>query len=631
MRRLTVMLVGAFALCGVATGAHAQAMNKCQGAKIKDAGKKASCLAGLQAKAEATSTTVDPLKVQKCDAKVSAAYAKLESKAGACNTSGDSTAIENKVDAFVNDLVSELATGGATTAKCQGAKIKDAGKKAQCVTGLQAKVAAAGGTIDPVKLGKCQAKVSAAYAKLESKAGACATSGDSTAIENKVDAFTTDVNNELNVGAATTTTTGSTTTTTIGSCAPIVVGQAIPGTYQLNGATGDPRCLTTATTNRFGACTDDAQCGGTAGMHNLCVPLPWVTADGEVLPFPTGTQTTFIVNAAAAAPGCEHQTCIPCGNPNAACAGIPGCAVSGNPDGCIPRAVQGCCDQPAFIVPVFFVNILGGLCSRVDQYDCGLGVINTSNPQTGDNEVTKHGDTSNPGADCTYGTADDCASSTSGMGVCTGCPTSGTCVACTAAGQGNDYAGKIVTTYGDTHPDADGIQFRLATPELSTTWSSPASGMGSCPAGSKFNGSVTPTCSGGHCSNDASATCAANSDCAESLISQLLLKAEPTTAGATGQFVDLNGDGCKRVGSGFSSALPDGPVTVGPATAGGPLKPQPYNGSTGAVSAAVAEVFSGPNSPIHDIGFVAITPQQPILHVSTATGCSCTPAAACPE
>ncbi|HLY37033.1 MAG TPA: hypothetical protein VKU61_03285, partial [Candidatus Binatia bacterium] len=242
MRRLTVMLVGAFALCGVATGAHAQAMNKCQGAKIKDAGKKASCLAGLQAKAEATSTTVDPLKVQKCDAKVSAAYAKLESKAGACNTSGDSTAIENKVDAFVNDLVSELATGGATTAKCQGAKIKDAGKKAQCVTGLQAKVAAAGGTIDPVKLGKCQAKVSAAYAKLESKAGACATSGDSTAIENKVDAFTTDVNNELNVGPTTTTTTGATTssTTTTTLIGTVLKFKTVPGTTSCGSAAFNP-------------------------------------------------------------------------------------------------------------------------------------------------------------------------------------------------------------------------------------------------------------------------------------------------------------------------------------------------------------------------------------------------------
>src|SRR5439155_856070 len=83
----------------------------------------------------------------------------------------------------------------------------------------------------------------------------------------------------------------------------------------------------------------------------------------------TGVQTTFTVNAAGSFPTCEHSACIPCGNPHASCAGIPGCEVAGNPNGCVPRGTQGCCDQPGFIVPTFFVNILGGLCSRVDQID----------------------------------------------------------------------------------------------------------------------------------------------------------------------------------------------------------------------------------------------------------------------
>src|SRR5215472_16764129 len=172
MKRVTVMFVGALAVCGLAASAHAA--NKCQGAKIKDAGKKASCLAGLYSKQAAAGGTIDPAKVAKCQAKVSAAYDKLESKPG-CNTTGDKGAIESKVDAFVDDLVSELAVGTLPNA-CQGAKIKDAGKKAQCVTGLQAKVAAAGGTIDPAKLAKCQADVSAAYDILEAKPG-CNTTG----------------------------------------------------------------------------------------------------------------------------------------------------------------------------------------------------------------------------------------------------------------------------------------------------------------------------------------------------------------------------------------------------------------------------------------------------------------------
>ena len=50
-------------------------------------------------------------------------------------------------------------------------------------------------------------------------------------------------------------------------------------------------------------------------------------------------------------------------------------------------------------------------------------------------------------------------------------------------------------------------------------------------------------------------------------MSQLLLQAQPTTAGATGSFVDMNGDGCARAGAGFiSSSNPstNGPITVGP-------------------------------------------------------------------
>ena len=179
-------------------------------------------------------------------------------------------------------------------------------------------------------------------------------------------------------------------------------------------------------------------------------------------------------------------------------------------------------------------------------------------------------------------------------------------MACTATGQGNDYKGKIVSTIGNGSPDANGIHYRLTTPELSTTWTDGQSPAGTCANGSTY-------------------------DDGELLVSQLVLQAQPTTAGATGSFIDMNGDGCRRAGSGFiapTNAETDGPITVGPSP--GPLKPQPYNGSSGAVSAAVSEVFSGPNSPIKDIGFVAITPQQPIA-THSAVSCSCTPTPGCPE
>src|SRR5439155_577665 len=85
----------------------------------------------------------------------------------------------------------------------------------------------------------------------------------------------------------------------------------------------------------------------------------------------------------------------------------------------------------------------------------------------------------------------------------------------------------------------------------------------------------------------------------EPLVSQIVIKAEPTSAGASGSFADLNGDGCKRAGTGFTAALPDGPITV-PGAPAGPARPQPYDGTTGSVTTAVSEVFSGSNSPIRD-------------------------------
>ena len=566
-------------LAFVATGtAHAQG-NACAAAKLKAAGGKAACLLGLESGESKKAVTGDPLKFQKCRDKESSSFAKAEAKALSsgipCSAgNGDASTIEGKVDAFVDDVVGEIA--GTTTdppplSGCDAAEIKAAGKKAKCLLGLESGAAKKGITPDPLKVQKCKDKLSSAYAKAELKPP-CTNPGLATVIEGKVDAFVTDVQTEL----------------VPPTCAPIVIGQQIPGTYVLNGDVGDTICTTNAAANRFQHCTTDADCGGTAGA---CLQLPWVTADGQIMGFPTGVQTVFNVAAADSFPTCEHQVCIPCGNPNASCGGIPGCEVGGNPNGCIPRATQGCCDQAGFIVPTFFVNILGGLCSRVDQIDCGVGVVNTSNPQTGDNEVLKQGDTSDPGPDCIYNTGDD--------------PVQG---ACTLAGQGADYAGKITSTIGDGNADVNGIHYRLTTPELSTTWTDGQSPAGTCANGSTY-------------------------DDGELLVSQLILKAQPTTAGASGAFVELGptGSTCKRAGAGFIAATnpnTDGPITVGPSP--GPLRPQSYDGMTPAVSAAVSIVFSGPNSPIRDIGFVAITPQMPIA-THSAVSCSCSPTAGCPE
>ncbi len=561
--------------------------NGCASAKLKAAGANAACALKLESGESKKGLEEDETKLGACGAKMSAAFTKAETKPP-CLTSGDTAAIQAKIDTFVNNLATTTATEPPTAASsCDAGKLKAAGANAACRIKLESGAAKKGVPVDPTKAGACTSKMPPAFTKAELKPP-CTATGDAGTVQGKIDAFVTDVKNELNPP----------------SCAPIVVGQPIPGTYVLNGDVGDFRCTTNSSTNRFGACTDDAQCGGTAGQHNFCLQLPWVTADGQIMPFPTAVQTVFTVAASGSFPACQHSVCIACGNANASCSGIPGCEVAGNPNGCIPRATQGCCDQPGFLVPTFFVNILGGLCSRVDQIACGIGVVNTSNPQTGDNEVTKNGDTSDPGADCCYNghPGSECIGGTN----LSDDPAAKPCTTAAGTGAGGDYAGKIVSTIGNGSPDANGIHYRLTTPELSTTWTDSQSPAGTCANGSKY-------------------------DDGELLVSQLILQAQPTTAGATGSFVDMNGDGCKRAGAGFiasTNAATDGPITVGPSP--GPLRPQSYDGTVGAVSAAVSEVFSGPNSPIRDIGFVAITPQKPIA-THSAVACSCTPTPGCPE
>jgi hypothetical protein len=355
------------------------------------------------------------------------------------------------------------------------------------------------------------------------------------------------------------------------TCEPLVSdGQGIPGTYRLLSVKGPNLCQTNSTQNRFGQCTQDADCGGVPGS---CTATPFATAGGFGLPFPEGIKTVFTLASAASAPTCDHAACIACGNAGAACAGIPGCGVP-------PAApTDTCCDTPGFTIPTFVVPIAGGLCSRLDQIACGAGVVNTSNPQVGDNEVTKFGDTSDPGPDCRYGTADDPPPK-----------------ACTATGEGADVRGKVVRTVGNAAFDPAGINYRLAVPALSSTWIDTAN---PCPQGSTFDGGN------------------------EILVSQIILNTDYSTAGATAGFVDLNGDGCARAGAGFPQ---NGPITIGSP----PASPQPYDGSAGSVAASAGVALSG-SGPLNDLGFVAILPNGPITRVSPTESCTCTPAAGCPE
>ena len=111
-------------------------------------------------------------------------------------------------------------------------------------------------------------------------------------------------------------------------------------------------------------------------------------------------------------------------------------------------------------------------------------------------------------------------------------------------------------------------------------------------------------------------------DAGESLLTQLVLNAELSTAGATAGYTDMNGDGCAVAGAGFTGA---GPVTIAPPS----VQPIPYSGGTS--QAAAAGVALSGSGPLYDIGFVAIVSNGAPTIVTPTQSCTCNPAAGCPE
>jgi hypothetical protein len=86
------------------------AESRCQAGKLKLAGKAALCLLKLQAKAARDGEFLEPdlEKVAKCQGTLGTGFAKLEGKY-ACDTTGDTTATGDAIDAFVIGEASALA------------------------------------------------------------------------------------------------------------------------------------------------------------------------------------------------------------------------------------------------------------------------------------------------------------------------------------------------------------------------------------------------------------------------------------------------------------------------------------------------------------------------------------------
>ena len=171
--------------------------NACAAAKMKASGAKASCLLKVEATESKKGVEEDESKLAACGAKMTAAFTKAEAKPP-CLTTGDAAAIEAKVDAFVDDVVSAVA-GAADpppSSACDASKIKAAGAKASCLLKIEAGATKKNRTPDPAKVQKCLDKMSAGFAKAETKPP-CSSTGDAGAIEATVDAFVNDVGREL--------------------------------------------------------------------------------------------------------------------------------------------------------------------------------------------------------------------------------------------------------------------------------------------------------------------------------------------------------------------------------------------------------------------------------------------------
>ena len=123
---------------GAATAQAQTSVSKCSAAKIKCVNTKATALLGCHNKAETKGLAIDPTCVTKADTKFTGGGKGCVDKANAkppCTTTADTTTLENKVDAFVLDVVTELDPTYPTpaTSKCSAGKKKCVANKVKAI------------------------------------------------------------------------------------------------------------------------------------------------------------------------------------------------------------------------------------------------------------------------------------------------------------------------------------------------------------------------------------------------------------------------------------------------------------------------------------------------------------------
>ena len=233
LKRLGSLAVVFVALVSLAAGSAYAQTGKCQGAKLKAAGKKVSCLLGVRSKAAKKAGPADSTKLMKCETKFAAAFMKAETTKAPCATTGDAPTIENAIDGlFAGNVAAAIAL--SPPSKCQSAKVKAAGKLAACVLGVDAKGAAQSMPSDTTKLMACKTKFEAASTTAEGLGDCGAAAGDASTIEAMIGLLETDMDCQLGAGPACTCGTPAPTrssfTTSLGSgnCGSTVNSSGLP-------------------------------------------------------------------------------------------------------------------------------------------------------------------------------------------------------------------------------------------------------------------------------------------------------------------------------------------------------------------------------------------------------------------
>jgi hypothetical protein len=168
----------------------------CQKSKLNCVAKKCNDLLTCHSKAEKAGVAVSPACLQKGQDKFDGGalpekgcFKKVENKNG-CLTVGNTAPVEAQVDAFVDDIVTDLDPSypAATQSACAALKKLCTAKKVKAILACYGKAENAGVPVDPACIAKAVAKFDACFSKAESAAD-CFLTGDNAAIEAKVDTF----------------------------------------------------------------------------------------------------------------------------------------------------------------------------------------------------------------------------------------------------------------------------------------------------------------------------------------------------------------------------------------------------------------------------------------------------------